>query len=60
MGIYLRLLPGVKARASRRGMRWSLGPRAAWLHLGAGGPGVSAGAGPFSAYRPLRPGRMSR
>jgi hypothetical protein len=29
MGIYLRLLPGVKVRVTRRGVRWGLGPRAA-------------------------------
>jgi hypothetical protein len=51
MGIYIRLAPGVKIRLSRRGVRWAVGPRAARLHLGAGGPGVSTGAGPFSAYR---------
>jgi len=54
MGIYLRLLPGVKVRVTRRGVRWGLGPRAARLHVGRGGPGVSAGAGPFSLYRSLR------
>lgn len=25
MGIYLRLLPGVKARITRRGVRWGIG-----------------------------------
>lgn len=54
MGIYLRLLPGVKARVTRRGVRWGIGPRAARVHFGAGGPGVSTGAGPFSVYRGLR------
>jgi hypothetical protein len=56
MGIYLRILPGVKVRLTRRGVRWGLGPRAARLHLGAGGPGVSTGA--VLWYRPLR--RRSR
>ncbi|HUY51695.1 MAG TPA: DUF4236 domain-containing protein [Streptosporangiaceae bacterium] len=54
MGIYLKLLPGVRVRLSRRGTRWSVGPRAARLHFGAGGKGVSTGAGPFSLYRALR------
>jgi hypothetical protein len=54
MSIFLRLLPGVKVRLTRRGVRWGLGPRAARLHFGAGGTGVSTGAGPFSWYRPLR------
>ena len=31
---------------TRRGARWAIGPRAARLHLGAGGPGMSTGAGP--------------
>jgi hypothetical protein len=37
-----------------RGARWSLGPRAARLHVGAGRSGVSTGAGPVSWYRRLR------
>ena len=58
MGVYLRLLPGVKVRVTRRGVRWGLGPRAARLHLGAGGPGVSTGVGWWAWYKPLR--RRSR
>jgi hypothetical protein len=54
MGIYLKILPGVKVRLTRRGVRWDIGPRAARLHLGAGGPGVSTGARPTSVYRGLR------
>lgn len=54
MGIYVRLAPGVKVRLTKRGLRWGVGPRAARLHFGAGGTGISTGAGPFSAYRPLR------
>ena len=30
------------------------------LHIGAGGAGLSTGAGPFSAYRSLRSGRRHR
>lgn len=54
MSIYIRLAPGVKVRLGRRGVRWSIGPRAARLHVGAGGPGVSTGTGPFTLYRRLR------
>lgn len=54
MGIYLRLLPGVKVRLTRRGARWGIGPRGARVHFGAGGTGVSTGAGPFTWYRGLR------
>ena len=53
MGFYFRILPGVKVRATKRGMRASIGPRAARLHVGVGRPGVSTGAGPFTWYRPL-------
>ena len=54
MSIYIRLLPGVKVRIGRRGRtRVGIGPR--WLRFwsGAGGRGVSTGAGPVSVYRPL-------
>jgi len=45
MGLYVKILPGVKVHVSRRGLRWSLGPRAARLLVGAGGPGSLTGAG---------------
>ena len=51
MGIYLKIMPGVKVRLTRRGVRWGLRPRAARLHFGAGGTGVSTGWGPISVYR---------
>jgi hypothetical protein len=54
MGLHLRLLPGAKARLTRRGMRCVLGPRAAGLHPGTGRSGASTGAAPFTWYRPLR------
>ncbi len=54
MVVYLRLAPGLKVRITRRGLRWGIGPQAARLHVGAGGTGVSTGAGPFSLYRGLR------
>ena len=58
MGIYIRLAPGVKVRLGRRGTRWSLGPPAARLHVGAGPAGVSTEAGPVTFYRRL--GRRRR
>ncbi len=56
MGFYFRIAPGVKIRATSRGIRTSLGPRGARLHLGAGGPGVSTGTGPFTYYHSLSGG----
>lgn len=49
MGIYLGPF-----RFTKRGVRVRIGPRAARLHVGAGGTGFSTGAGPFTWYRPLR------
>lgn len=56
MGMYLNL-GLVKVRHTKRGWRVGIGPR--WLRFweGAGGEGVSTGAGPFSYYRPLRRSR---
>jgi len=54
VGIYIRRSRFLKVRITRRGVRWAIGPRAARLHVGAGGPGVSTGAGPVSAYKGLR------
>jgi hypothetical protein len=48
VGIYLRIAPGVKVRLTRRGVRWGLGPRLLRAHFGAGGTGVSTGAGLFT------------
>jgi len=48
MGIYLRIMPGVKVRLGRRGVRWAIGPRWLRLHVGAGGTGISTGAGPVT------------
>jgi hypothetical protein len=54
MGLCLKL-PGVRVRLDRRGhRRWSVGPRLFRLHSGAGGSGISTGAGPVSWYKPLR------
>jgi hypothetical protein len=54
MGLYLRPSRFLKVRITRRGVRWAIGPRAARLHLGDGGPGISTGGGSVSAYRGLR------
>jgi hypothetical protein len=54
MGVYLRLLPGVKVQVARRGVRWGSVRGAAGLHLCAGGPGVCTGTGPFTWCRSLR------
>lgn len=50
MGFSMRLAPGVKVRISSRGVRTSLGPRVARVHIGAGRTGFSTGIGPFGAY----------
>jgi hypothetical protein len=53
MGFYLggRFL---KVRVTKRGVRTSVGPRALRYHAGAGGSGISTGAGPVSYYHPIR------
>jgi hypothetical protein len=57
---YLHIIPGlVKVRLSGRGPRLYLGPRWARLHLGAGGTGVSTGAGEFTWYQPIKRGRAA-
>lgn len=50
MGFSIKLAPGVRVRASSRGVRTSLGPRVARLHLGSGRPAVSTGTGPVGYY----------
>jgi hypothetical protein len=53
MGLYFRIAPGVKLRLrlTKSGVRAGIGPRAARFWVGAGGTGVSTGAGPVSLYR---------
>lgn len=60
MGFSVRLAPGVRVRVSSRGVRTSLGPRAARVHVGAGRPGFSTGAGPVGYYTSLGGGRPRR
>lgn len=50
MGFSVRIAPGVRVRASSRGIRTSFGTRAARIHVGAGRTGFSTGAGPFTYY----------
>ena len=50
MGFSLKVAPGVRVRASSRGVRTSLGPRVARVHVGAGRTGVSTGVGPVGYY----------
>jgi hypothetical protein len=54
MSIYIRPSRYLKIRVSKRGTRVGIGPR--WLRVwtGAGGDGISTGAGPVTWYRPLR------
>ena len=54
MGIYVKIALGVRVRLSRRGLRRAPDRALARLHFRAGGRDVSAGAGPFTWYRPLR------
>jgi hypothetical protein len=57
MGFSFKVMPGVRIRASSRGIRTSVGPRAARVHVGAGRAGFSTGAGPVSFYTSLGGGR---
>jgi hypothetical protein len=53
MGFSFKVAPGVRIRASSRGVRTSVGPRAARVHFGSGRTGISTGAGPVSFYSSL-------
>src|SRR4051812_5446279 len=50
MGFSVRLAPGVRVRASSQGVRTSLGPRVARVHVGSGRTGLSTGVGPVGYY----------
>jgi hypothetical protein len=50
MGFSVKLAPGVRIRASSRGLRTSVGPRAARVHFGADRTGFPTGAGPVGFY----------
>lgn len=53
MGLSFKIAPGVRIRASSRGLSAGVGPRAARVHVGTRGVGVSSGIGPVSAYAHL-------
>ncbi len=60
MGMSFKVAPGVRIRASSRGISAGVGPRVARVHVGSrGGMGVSSGVGPVSAYTSLGGGRRS-
>jgi len=56
----MKIAPGVRIRASSRGFSAGIGPRAARVHVGTRGVGVSTGAGPFGAYAHLGGGSRRR
>lgn len=60
MGFSVKLAPGVRVRASSRGIRTSIGPRAARVHIGGGRAGISTGAGPIGFYSSLGGTRARR
>ncbi len=64
MGMSFKIAPGVRIRASSRGISAGVGPRAARVHVGTRGVGASSGVGPFSTYSHLgggtRSGRATR
>ncbi|MFI6325528.1 DUF4236 domain-containing protein [Nonomuraea sp. NPDC050556] len=60
MGFSFRIAPGIRISASSRGMRASLGPRIARVHVGAGRTGLSTGAGPITLYSSLGGGPRRR
>ena len=53
MGFSVKIAPGVRVRASSRGVRTSIGPRAARVHIGGGRTGFSTGVGPIGYYTPV-------
>lgn len=59
MGLSFKVAPGVRVRASSHGLSAGIGPRAARVHVGSRGVGVSSGIGPFSSYTSLSGGRRS-
>jgi hypothetical protein len=48
-GVSIKLAPGVRVRASSRGVRASVGPRIARVHTGTGRTTLSSGIGPFTS-----------
>lgn len=56
MGMSFKVAPGVRIRASSRGISAGVGPRAARVHVGTRGVGISSGVGPISGYTRLGEG----
>jgi hypothetical protein len=57
VGFSIRIVPGLRVGVSARGVRTSIGPRAARLHVGGGRTGVSSGFGPVGFYTSIGGGR---
>jgi hypothetical protein len=57
VGFSIKLAPGVRIRASSRGVRASVGPRVARVHVGGGRTGISTGVGPVGFYTSLGGGQ---
>jgi hypothetical protein len=53
MGLSFKVAPGVRIRASSRGLSAGIGPRAVRVHVGSRGVGVSSGVGSISGYTHL-------
>jgi hypothetical protein len=53
MGMSFKVAPGVRVRASSRGLSAGFGPQAARVHVGTRDAGISSGVGPFSTYQRL-------
>ena len=49
MGFSVKIAPGVRVRASSRGVRTSIGPRVARVHVGAGRTGFPPERGPWAS-----------
>jgi hypothetical protein len=49
IGFGMKIMPGVRVRASSRGIGVGMGPRAARVNVGSGGTSLSSGIGPFYA-----------
>ena len=60
MGFGIRIAPGVRISASKRGLRAGIGPRIARVHVGAGRVGVSSGLGPVTYYTGVGSKRRKR
>lgn len=58
MGFRVKIAPGIRVGISSRGVRTSVGPRIARVHVGGGRTGFSTGVGPISYYTHIG-GRIS-